>query len=603
MIIVEGLPPEAKEDELIALDTELFGMQDGKLHRPIGEFACLSIAMEHHPNTVYQFYDYHDLPTALERLKAGRWIFQNAVFDLRQMRRWAQIPPRPIWDTMLVDQELWGGYYSSFDLNSLSIRYLEQAMEKDTREEFSKRKAHEIFAMQVAIDPDNAETYRSDLEMAIAPSTYGEMTPQMKEYAALDALSTLQIAQCQMDYIVENDEPFDFYWQADDPMTWVVLDMPPARIDVGGWQNLAQGFSDKAEAIKARLSFNPGSWQQVSAAIKEITGYKLPSTDEDHLEELKVKLTKHKRSEHIALLDDILAYRHYSKAAGTYGMNWIEKYVEDGEWVYTNWKICGASDTSRMSATDPALQTIPARKIPEFRDQFIASKGHIVVGADVAQQEVRILGKLSGDKNLLAALGRGESPHITTGKMIFSDPTFTKADKARYTVAKEINLGIPYGMSAAGIASKAGITEAEASVHLATYFRGFPSVKVYMDTYRRDAMKHEFVRNALGRRCWVNLHYYGWKNNAINAPIQSTAAHQTKIAGAYIHQEAPKRGLPFCLTMFIHDEIVCDVPAEYKEPYIQLLTDAWTEAGRQTLGDTIPVVAEPFYGPTWGEKK
>jgi DNA polymerase-1 len=580
MVVIEGLPREAKEDELCSFDIEMYRMIEGKLHRPFGEFACLSVAMEYdqpeHDGSptgepiVYQFYDHHDLPAALERLKAGRWVAQNAVFDLRQMRRWAQIPPRPIWDTMLVDQELWGGYYSSFDLNSLSIRYLEQAMEKDTRDEFEKAT---------------------------------EMTPQMKEYAALDALSTLRIAQRQMDYIIENDEPFDFYWQADDPMTWVVLDMPPARIDVGGWQNLAQGFSDKAEAIKARLSFNPGSWQQVSAAIKEITGYKLPSTDEDHLEELKVKLTKHKRSEHIALLDDILAYRHYSKAAGTYGMNWIEKYVEDGEWVYTNWKICGASDTSRMSATDPALQTIPARKIPEFRDQFIASKGHIVVGADVAQQEVRILGKLSGDKNLLAALGRGESPHITTGKMIFSDPTFTKADKARYTVAKEINLGIPYGMSAAGIASKAGITEAEASVHLATYFRGFPSVKVYMDTYRRDAMKHEFVRNALGRRCWVNLHYYGWKNNAINAPIQSTAAHQTKIAGAYIHQEAPKRGLPFCLTMFIHDEIVCDVPAEYKEPYIQLLTDAWTEAGRQTLGDTIPVVAEPFFGLTWGEKK
>jgi DNA polymerase-1 len=574
MIVHEGLPPEAYSGEMASLDMELYSMIDGKLHRPTGEFACLSIALERDMDsdnpTVYQIYDSYDLRKVVDLLKAGRWVLQNAVFDLRQMRRWATILPRPIWDTMLVDQELWGGYHSLFDLGSLSIRWLGEYMEKETRDEFQSAT---------------------------------EMTPQRKEYAAKDALSTLRIAKQQMAYIEDNDEPFDFYWDADAPMIWVVLDMPPARIDVEGWTNLAHTFQTKSDEIRASLDFNPGSWQQVQKKIQEVFGFKIPSTDEEHLNDLKDKLIQRGRKSGLELIDNILAYRHYSKAAGTYGYNWIEKYLEDDEWVYTNWKICGAVDTSRMSSTDPNLQNIPARTVPEFRNLFIPGKGCITVGADVAQQEPRILAKLSGDKHLIGDLQSGISPHITTGRLVFSDPNFDKSDKAKYLTAKSINLGIPYGMSAAGIAAKAGISEEEAERHLATYFRGFPGVKLYMEKYRREAQRKEYVRNALGRRCWMNMHSYQWKNNAINAPIQSTAAHQTKIAGAFVHSEATRRGLPFCLTMFVHDEIVCDVPLEYKDAYIQLLCDAWTEAGRMTLGDTIPVVAEPFWGPNWGEKK
>jgi DNA polymerase-1 len=583
--IEKGLPPEAFDGELCALDLEIFGMDKERLHRPGGTFACLSVAMEHQLDyhngldeiTVYQFYDEHDVAECLRRLEKGKWIFTNATFDLRQLRRWDPIPPRRIWDTMLVEQELFGGYYSSFGLAAQAQRWLGLAMEKETRDEFSDG---------------------------------NEMTPDMQRYAALDPLVSLLVAQKQIDYICDEDEAADFnryYWGATAPMIWVVLDMPPAHVDVAAWTAFATEMRSKADLLKAGLPFNPASPKQVKEWIEEKTRRKIKSTDEEHILELVDDLSGkgEKWAEVVDVLTRKLDYMHLAKNAGTYGLNWLEQSVENGNEVWANWKIVGGSDTSRISCDNPNLTNIPARKYPIFRTFFVPSPGNEVVVADVAAQEPRILAKLSGDRTLIEALGRGESPHVTTGRLIFDDPTFKKSDenKERYNIAKQINLGIPYGMSAKGVAAKAGIEVELAEKYLGIYFKKFPGVKGYMSDYRQFAQRHGFVRNLLGRKCWMNPYSYQWQNNAVNSPIQSSAAHQIKIAAVNVWQMAQDRGLPFCLTMLVHDEHVLDVPKEIVNEYIQIEEEAWAEAGRVTLGDTIPVVVEAAHGENWGCKK
>jgi DNA polymerase I-like protein with 3'-5' exonuclease and polymerase domains len=501
--IEKGLPPEAYLGEMVSLDLEIFGMDKERLHRPGGTFACLSVAMEHQLDyhnglpeiTVWQFTDEHDVAECLRRLEKGKWIFTNATFDLRQLRRWATIPPRRIWDTMLVEQELFGGYYSSFGLAAQAQRWLGLAMEKETRDEFSDG---------------------------------NEMTPEMQRYAALDPLVSLMVAQCQIDYICEEGEAEDFnkyYWGATAPMIWVVLDMPPAHVDVAAWSSFANEMRSKADLLKAGLPFNPASPKQVKEWIEEKTRRKVKSTDEEHILELVDELSGKgaKWAEVVDTLTRKLDYMHLAKNAGTYGTSWLEQSVENGNEVWANWKICGATDTSRLSCDMPNLTNIPARKYPIFRTFFVPQQGHEIVVADVASQEPRILAKLSNDQTLIEALRRGESPHVTTGRLIFDDPNFSKKDE-RYTIAKSINLGIPYGMSAKGVAAKAGIEEDLAERYLKIYFQKFPGVKGYMSEYRQFAQRHGFVRNLLGRKCWMNPYSYQWQNNAINCLDAETEA-------------------------------------------------------------------------------
>ena len=134
MKIIKDLPRPAKKGELVSLDLEIFQQDVAKLHRPGGHFACLSIG--YLDGTVYVVQDQKDVPAALDRIQNGYYCIQNSLYDLRQLRRWATIKPRPIWDTMLVEQDLFGGWYSRFDLPNLTRRWLREQLPKGVREQF-----------------------------------------------------------------------------------------------------------------------------------------------------------------------------------------------------------------------------------------------------------------------------------------------------------------------------------------------------------------------------------------------------------------------------------------------------------------------------------
>ncbi len=553
-IIRNEIPRKAGPGEVVALDIEMFGQDLGHLHRPIGKFACMSIQFDGEEE-VYQIYNPDQLTPTFENLKDAEWVFHNALYDLRQLRRFSNHPTlfpsssRYLHDTMLMEKVLFGGYYSDFRLNDLARRYFDIYMEKETREEFE---------------------------------TVDEMSGQMKQYAANDVTITLMARKKQLEIATSSD--LHVYRDIDMPMIWVVLDMQPVRVDYQRWAKMAPEFEKRGREIEAELGVNVMSPKQVKAFLAEHK-ISVDSTGEEVLSEY----------EGVDVVDKILDARKNRTASSKYGEKWLASFVEDGGLVYADWKITTA-ETGRMSCANPPLQGIPVRKLPIFRELFIPQHD-VIYAPDVSQQEPRILAYLSQDANLLKAVRNNESVHLYVARMLYDDPTIEKGEDWRYKDGKAISLGISYGLTAKGTAKKTGHSVAESEKLIRTYFDRFPDVENYISRQRTKAMRKGYVETVAGRRIWLNLYNFQWENNAINAPIQGSAADFTKIWGAGIWRRCKDRGIPFPVTMFIHDEIVMDVKKEHFEEIQKINAEAVAEAGEMFTG--VPFVFDGNFGSTW----
>lgn len=553
MKILNELPPEAKKDEMVCLDFETFGQTEGKLHRPNGTFACISVNLEHDPNTVYQLYDYHDLKKLLPVIKKGKWVFHNALYDLRQYRRYAEVKPRFIWDTMLFDQSTKGGYYQTFSLSDLSRRWLGKFMSKEAREEFITRT---------------------------------EMTPTSKGYAAQDVVSTLLIAMKQS----ESKEETRAYFKADEPMIFPVLDFKGFRIDEKKWFDMVTGFQAEATRLEAELGINVKSTQQVINAAKK-QGIHLLSTGADVLAEFL---------DH-PFIQKVVLTRRYRDAVSKYGFKWLEENVEADGYVYSNFHVTGADKTGRMSSSDPNVQNIPQRKLPQYRDCFIASQGSVMDIQDVVQQEPCITAWHSKDPALLRAIMNKEDLHLAVAKAIYDNPSLTKADKEQRADGKAINLGMVYGLSAFGLAKKTGRALEDAERLITKYFSKFSGVFAWIQQQKQFGYQKQYVQTALGRRSYLNIYDRAWENNSINSPIQGGAADLTKLWIRNNWEMCQSEKLPFSIVAPVHDELVSDVPKEVAREMRNLQTEAFQVAAK-SLYPGVPFGIEGEFGKSWGAK-
>lgn len=548
MKIVNDIPAPVKKGTLVAMDVEMFGQDKDKLHRPTGTFACLSICSD--PKTVYQIYDDKQMPDVLKAMKDGTWVFHNALYDLRQMRRYATIAPRTIWDTMLVERSAYGGYYQNFSLADLTRRWLGIRMIKEVRSEF-----------------EDATT----------------MTKDMKQYAANDAVRTLEIARKQMVLSMQ------VYFNEDEPMIFPLLDMPGIPVDTDGWKAMASTFEQRGKELEAELGFNVYSQRQVLSALRA-RGLHLIDTRAETLKELEEHDTVKK----------VLEARMYRKASSTYGVKWVDKNVEADGLVYSSYHITGA-ETGRMSSSSPNMQQIPSRTLPEYRKMFKAQPGYVIMVSDVSQQEPRILAYESKDAELLAVLERGESTHLAVARAIFHDDTITKADTEKYMIGKTVNLGTAYGLSEYGLAVRLHITEQEAATFLTDYFHKFKDVLVWINKMRKDAYLKGYVTTASGRRIYINRYDHQWQNNAINAPIQGGAAGNTKTWVHGIWKRCLAQSLPYSVVGIVHDEVVQHVPREMVKTY-RTLTEAAFQDSSTKLFPGVPFVVETEFGKSWACK-
>jgi DNA polymerase-1 len=361
-------------------------------------------------------------------------------------------------------------------------------------------------------------------------------------------------------------------------------------------------LEQEAYAI-AEQPFNMGSPKQIGEIlfgklglpVKKKTATGAPSTDEEVLQELAADYPLPAR---------ILDHRSLAKLKGTYTDKLPGMVNPRTGRVHTNYAQAVAV-TGRLASNDPNLQNIPIRT-PEgrrVREAFIAPPGHVILSADYSQIELRIMAHISEDPGLLRAFAEGIDVHRATASEVFNVPLEqVTSEQRRY--AKVINFGLIYGMGAFGLASNLGIEQKAARDYIERYFERFAGVKRYMEATKAGAAQTGYVETYFGRRIYLpdimggnGPRRAGAERQAINAPMQGTAADLIKLAMIAVQGALDDEGRATRMVMQVHDELVFEVPeAELdwaKEAVPRLM------AGVAQL--KVPLLAEVGVGRNWDE--
>ncbi|WP_042688391.1 DNA polymerase, partial [Candidatus Glomeribacter gigasporarum] len=262
--------------------------------------------------------------------------------------------------------------------------------------------------------------------------------------------------------------------------------------------------------------------------------------------------------------------------------------------------------TGRLASNHPNLQNIPIRTAEgrRIREAFIAPPGCHIVSADYSQIELRIMAHLSGDAHLLSAFARGEDIHRATAAEIFS-VSLQEVSESQRRIAKTINFGLIYGMSAFGLAANLGIPREAAQLYIDRYFARYPGVMRYMEETRACARRLGYVETVFGRRLWLPEINGGGsgprraaaERAAINAPMQGTAADLIKLAMIAVQQWLTATARRTKMMMQVHDELVFEAPdAELDEVRAHL-----PELMGGVASLRVPLVVEIGVGKNWEE--
>jgi DNA polymerase-1 len=351
--------------------------------------------------------------------------------------------------------------------------------------------------------------------------------------------------------------------------------------------------------------FNINSTQQLSVALFETLELESPfkkktasghySTNAAVLEELQGKHS---------VVDLMLEYRELSKLQSTYVKTLPENASPKDGRIHTSYSQTGAV-TGRLSSYNPNLQNIPTRTElgRKVRNGFIARPGCGLLAVDYSQVELRIVAHMSQDEAMLSAFRANQDIHATTAAAIYEVP-LDKVTKEQRRHAKAINFGLIYGMSPFGLSRTTGLTLAEAENFVKAYFKRFPRVKEYLDGLRKMAMQQGYVETLVGRRRYFpNLATTTNANarnqqerEAINAPIQGTAADIMKIAMINLFAALQKSELKAKILLQVHDELLLECTEKERNETIILVQSVMENAYQLD----IPLSTEARWGKNWG---
>ncbi len=477
------------------------------------------------------------------------------------------------------------------------------------------------------IDPDQRHNMdhlaESLLDYSPVPITalIGEKRSQQKsmrevdpdelcEYAAEDADITLQLWHKLKPMLKERGQERVFY-EIETPLLPVLVEMEynGINLDVPALNTYSEQLAGKIKELEesiftmAGMDFNLNSPKQLGEVLFDVlkliekpkktkTGqYK---TNEEVLAELA---PKHE------IVQKILDYRQLTKLKGTYVDALPREVFEDTGRVHTTYRQA-MTTTGRLSSENPNLQNIPIRTEEgrEIRRAFIPRPGNFtLLACDYSQIELRIMAELSGDEGLREAFIHGEDMHTATAARVFG---VAKEDVTREmrSKAKMVNFGIIYGISAFGLAQRLGIPRAEAAEIIEQYRANYPGVQDYLDRTIEFAKKHEYVETITGRRRYIRdinarnqMVRGGAERNAINAPIQGTAADMIKIAMVGIQELLRSRKAKSKLLLQVHDELVFDLALDEKDELVPLIEEKMKSA----IPMEIPILVESGTGSTW----
>jgi DNA polymerase I len=437
---------------------------------------------------------------------------------------------------------------------------------------------------------------------------------KIKEYAVEDADITLQfknifipkMKQCEVEEV---------YYKVENPLVPVLTDIEyeGVRIDVDFLQEYSRVLEIEARVHEekvyeaAGVRFNLGSPKQLGEVLfeklqldpkakKTKTGQY--ATDEFVLRKLALQHP---------VADDILAFREYTKLRSTYVDALPLLINKKTGRVHTTYGQ-GAVVTGRLNSNNPNLQNIPIKteRGREIRKAFIPrDENHILLSADYSQIELRIVAALSGDAVMCEAFRQNKDVHTATAAKVYGvDEEAVTKDMRRK--AKSVNFGIIYGQGAFGLAENLGISRTEAKTIIDNYKKEFAGITKYMDDMINSAREQGYVQTVMGRKRWLrdinssNFTVRGYaERNAINSPIQGTAADMIKLAMVKVHEAFKKHNFRSKMILQVHDELVFDAVKDEVDIIKPVILECMQSA--MTLPNGIPILAEAGVGDNWLE--
>lgn len=514
-------------------------------------------------------------------------IGQNIKYDL-SILKWYDIQiSGQLFDTMIAhyllepDQRHGLDYLAEIYLNYKTISY-DSLTEKRRGHQLSMRKVqqHKLYALV--------------------------------DYACEDADITYQLAKIFYPLLKESNT-LGLFEQIEAPLIPVLTSMEKEgiRLDINTLTSYSEELNNEISTIQNRIyefagyEFNISSPKQLGTILfdqikvienPKLTKTKQYSTNEEVLQKLQKKHP---------IIQEILDYRSLTKLKSTY-VDALPKLINprDGH-IHTSYMQSVAS-TGRLSSQNPNLQNIPIRteKGREIRKAFIPrNKNFVLMAADYSQIELRIIAELSKDRAMIEAFIHNLDIHAATAAKVYGIP-LEKVDKNMRRNAKAVNFGIVYGISAFGLSEQLGIKRKEAADIIEQYFIQYPGVKKFMDESIQFAKKNGYVKTIMGRRRYLrdinsnNAVVRGFaERNAINAPIQGSAADMIKIAMINIYNEFEQQRLESKMILQVHDELVFDV----KKSEIEIVKPIIENKMRTAISMTVPIVIDINIGNNWLE--
>jgi DNA polymerase-1 len=512
-----------------------------------------------------------------------RKIGQNLKFDINVLARYGIAVAGPLFDTMLA-------------------HYL---LEPDQRHGMDQMARTYLGYEPVSIESLIGKKGKDQGNMADVPLS------ELAEYAAEDADITGQLKDA-LEPEIRNRGQESLLTDVEGKLIYVLSDMEKTgiRIDTAALKDLSEDLGSQILEIEKEIyasagtSFNIASPQQLGIVLFEKLKLdpKAKKTKTGQYatgEEILVKL----EDEH-PIIRQILEFREMQKLKSTYIDALPQLMGSDGR-VHTSYNQAVAA-TGRLSSTNPNLQNIPVRtqRGREIRKAFVpADEEHVILSADYSQIELRLMAHLSGDETMMEAFRQGKDIHTITASRIFKVP-LEGVDSDMRRKAKTANFGIIYGISAFGLSQRLSIPRKEAADLIEAYFTEFPSIKKYMERIIGLAQDQGYVSTLLGRRRYLpdiqsrNQTQRGFaERNAINAPIQGSAADLIKLAMINIHDWMKKEKLRSRMVLQVHDELVFDAFL----PELELLRLEVPVFMSQALKVDVPLEVGVGHGRNWFE--
>jgi DNA polymerase-1 len=587
-------------EEIDALIAQLMGQQKisfdtetNSIDPNVAELVGLSFSWE--KGEAYYVFLPDDREAALKILERFKplfaridvtWVGQNIKYDLLVLKWYGIELAGTFWDTMLAHYLVEPDGKRNMD--ALSLKYLRY--------------------QPVSIETLIGKKGKGQVTMREAP------LEQVKEYAGEDADVTLQLHNAFAP-LIEKEGVGKLFTEVENPLMQVLIDMEyeGVGIDVNFLnaysKDLERDISTAEMAVyrDAGHKFNLGSPKQLGEVLFDILkidggGKKTKTGQYATGEDVLVKL----RKAH-PIVEDILIYRQLTKLKSTY-VDALPLLInpKTGR-VHTCFNQTVAV-TGRLSSNNPNLQNIPIRSEAgrEIRKAFVSrGTGWTLISADYSQIELRIIAALAGEEAMIAAFAAGKDIHTATAAGVYGVPESEVSSDMRRN-AKAVNFGIIYGQTAFGLSQSLGIPRGEAKEIIDNYFRQYPFIKKYIENQVQTAREQLYVTSMLGRKRWLRditsanqtVRSFA-ERNAVNMPIQGTAADMIKLAMIDVKRALKAAQLDTRMVLQVHDELIFDVPVGEVTQVRKLIEDAM--GGAMTLPHGVPIVAQTGVGDNWLE--